>query len=268
MARTAEHTTKALQQLTQLQEYLASKGNHTVSKYEVIGRLAVAIQVLSEHTLTKHENDAQQKTRQTTAEATASAAKEKMSWADQARAQSERQKKKQPPLNANGAVLRPGPAGPTKEEEADILVNEDDGGWATITRKANKAKPGNATLQEQRTKAPKAKKLPVQQLPKPREEPPIRAVITKEADWIRRASLQPNELAQEIAQAAGAEIANLIASVRVYRGGDVKIRPKTTAQGTLARSDIWLKKWIDSTQFAAKTYPVVVQDLWTKGTAD
>ena len=246
-----------------------------INKYEVVGRLREAIIVLGKENdgktrgeREKRETNASEKTRHESPKVT--------------------QAKRQCRQTGNGACLTGGKGGGQLDESRasplQRLTEPGQGGnvgatqtsakgtWATVSRKANKATPGNVSIASGSLKKDKegsGGKRGKATSPPPKEKRDtgvIKVEITRERDWRERKDLLPEELIQQVRLVAGDKVATGIGSMRVYEGGDTKITPRAWAlQDDLS----WITEWAPSAVPGGQKWKeIVIHGVLYKGLAD
>ena len=73
---------------------------------------------------------------------------------------------------------------------------------------------------------------------------------------------------EEIRYIVGDRIVNLIHTMQVYRGGDIKITPRVSTRTTLVNYNTQLKKQIQLVEFRGVVYLVVVYRLDIRDTTN
>lgn len=146
------------------------------------------------------------------------------------------------------------------------------GGWTTVARMADRAKPGNVNIGRSSPKPKKQGALGARAATPPpttkREAGVIRVEITREADWRERVGMTPKQLIEEIREAAGDWVASQIGSIKMYEGGVLKITPRAQAT-SLQKEMTWMVDWIPSAvPSTLKWKEVVVHGVPYDGSAD
>ena len=252
-----------------------------ISKWEVCGRLGKLREELEEQKhvtcASKRESDASNCTRQEGSDIPPNQRK-----GSRGRKKKRRGSKSSPasiekdstsPKSGPKEVQTTTPPVPTQETSGGKEKKEPStqGGWTTVARKADKAKPGNVNI---RSTSPKIKKQtsPSARTTTPsvakREAGVIRAEITREDDWQNRVGATTQELIEQVREAIGGHIASQIGSIKVYEGGDLKITPR--ARATDLQKDLtWIDAWIPSAVPANLIWKeIVVHGVPYEGSAD
>jgi hypothetical protein len=149
--------------------------------------------------------------------------------------------------------------------------------WTTVASRANKANPGDVNLKHKSKEGSlpnaTAKSTPSRKSARSshsgtsRTGGVVRFRINKESEWTTKYGKSPEELVDEIAEAAGENIARLIVGIAVYRGGDVKIQPTPYARDTL-KDLTWIRKWAPSAVPPKKEYELLITRVPVTGTAE
>ncbi len=256
-----------------------------VNKYEVCGLLqSIKFEWKEKHVRGKRENDASNNTRQEEVERSPSQRKGSRGRRRARKALAEPQStastgSSSPEGRAAPVVSPPAVVDQTRGASAatPITLDEDEKaekgnkpeerGWSVVARRANKIKPGNVRLVDQKTGGKRAvpKKVPAKL---PRSSCVVRIEITQEYDWQERYNLTPAELISEIREVAGDEVANQIGSVRVYEGGNLKITPRKDAVD-FQKGLEWMTDWIPSAMPSSlKWWEVIVHGVPQGESAD
>lgn len=267
--------------LRQVKQSLYNRADNTINKYEVCGRLDELIEAWErerhEACASRREGDASNDTRQGESDS-APSLRQSSRGGGRARKgsigpQDSIEKGPASPKSGPKAVQASPPLIPTQKTSGgkEKKGRSTQGGWATVTRKADRAKPGNVNIgssspgpKKQLSRTPRATTPPTAR----RDAGVIRAEITREEDWQSRVNTTTQELIEQVKGVVGDQIASQIGSIKVYEGGDLKITPRARATG-LQGDLTWIDAWIPSAVPAGLNWKeIVVHGVPYEGTAD
>ena len=119
------------------------------------------------------------------------------------------------------------------------------GGWATVARKANKAKPGNVPRWTPRT-PPKQQQQSGEKLQQQerRRIPEVRINIFRKADRDRLGKMSNSELIEDLERATGESFRARLKGTQLTRRGELRVYPEDFAAEALLRDRSWVKRWI------------------------